>query len=49
MNRVSAQNARDRRRVYVEELEKKIALLEDKVAMGLPWLFRHSMFADLNL
>lgn len=30
MNRVSAQNARDRRRVYVEELEKKIALLEDK-------------------
>lgn len=31
MNRVSAQNARDRKRVYVEDLERKIALLEEKV------------------
>lgn len=30
MNRVSAQNARDRKRVYVEDLERKIALLEEK-------------------
>lgn len=31
MNRVSAQNARDRRKVYVEDLENKISLLEHKV------------------
>lgn len=30
MNRVSAQNARDRKKAYVEDLEKKIALLEEK-------------------
>lgn len=31
MNRVSAQNARDRKKAYVEDLEEKIALLEQKV------------------
>jgi len=31
MNRVSAQNARDRKKAYVEDLERKIALLEEKV------------------
>ena len=31
MNRVSAQNARDRKKAYVDDLEKKIALLEEKV------------------
>lgn len=35
MNRVSAQNARDRKRVYVEDLERKIALLEEKVMSNL--------------
>ena len=35
MNRVSAQNARDRKKVYVDELEKKIALLEQKVSKEL--------------
>ena len=28
MNRVAAQNARDRRKNYIEDLEKKVALLE---------------------
>ncbi len=32
-NRVAAQNARDRRKQYVEELESKIALLESKVCL----------------
>lgn len=31
MNRVAAQNARDRKKVYVEDLEKRVAMLEDKV------------------
>ena len=31
MNRVAAQNARDRKKVYVEDLEKKVAMLENKV------------------
>ena len=31
MNRVSAQNARDRKKAYIEDLEKKVALLEEKV------------------
>lgn len=28
MNRIAAQNARDRRKNYIEDLEKKVALLE---------------------
>ncbi len=32
MNRVSAQNARDRKKAYIEDLEKQIALLEEKVS-----------------
>lgn len=31
MNRVAAQNARDRRKNYVEDLEKRVALLEQQV------------------
>lgn len=30
MNRMSAQNARDRKKAYIEDLEKKVALLEEK-------------------
>lgn len=30
MNRVAAQNARDRRKNYIDDLEKKVALLEKK-------------------
>lgn len=32
MNRVSAQSARDRKRDYVDSLEKKVALLEEQVS-----------------
>lgn len=30
-NRVAAQNARDRRKHYLEDLERKVALLEEQV------------------
>lgn len=33
MNRVSAQSARDRKKMYVENLEKKVALLEETVSV----------------
>ena len=33
MNRVSAQSARDRKKMYVEDLEKKVLLLEEKVSI----------------
>jgi len=35
MNRISAQNARDRKKAYVEDLERKITLLEEKVSDAL--------------
>lgn len=31
MNRVSAQNSRDRKKQYVTDLEKRLKYLEDKV------------------
>ena len=31
MNRVAAQNARDRKKNYLENLEKRLALLEEEV------------------
>jgi hypothetical protein len=33
MNRVSAQNARDRKKAYMDDLEKKLALMEEKVGV----------------
>lgn len=32
MNRIAAQNARDRKKNYLDSLEKKLALLEEEVA-----------------
>ena len=43
MNRVAAQNARDRRKNYVEDLEKRVALLEQQVL----WC-AHSQFICLT-
>lgn len=34
MNRVAAQNARDRRKNYLESLEMKVAQLEQQVSNG---------------
>ena len=31
MNRIAAQNARDRKKVYVDDLERRVAELEAKV------------------
>lgn len=31
MNRVAAQNARDKRKRYIEELERRLAMVEAKV------------------
>ena len=36
MNRVAAQNARDRKKNYIESLEKKVALLENQVKQSEP-------------
>ena len=32
MNRIAAQNARDRKKTYVEDLEKRVTELEAKVS-----------------
>ena len=34
MNRMAAQNARDRKKQYMEEMEKKLARLEEQVCLG---------------
>ena len=33
MNRIAAQNARDRKKVYVDDLERRVAELEAKVCV----------------
>lgn len=43
MNRVSAQNARDRKKAYVEDLERKIALLEEKVRKVVSFILLYSV------
>lgn len=39
MNRVSAQSARDRKKAYIEDLERQIALLEEKVKCSARCLY----------
>ena len=41
MNRIAAQNARDRKKVYVDDLERRVAELEAKVC--------EYIFADKHL
>ena len=39
MNRIAAQNARDRKKNFVEDLERRVAELEAKVYISLPIQF----------
>ena len=41
MNRIAAQNARDRKKVYVDDLERRVTELEAKVCV---YLQRNSIF-----